>query len=222
MSVVYAGTGDSYAQLSSSSSWAGARGTVTSSADFHSSTSTSIDFAVYNIYSGGRGGNTYSCRRSYFPFDVSGESGTLESAKIQLYLDNLGTVGSDADDVALIEATALAGSVDDYGNCFTSLVTLGTAVSDVVTVSTTAGYHTFTINSDGITAIQNKIGSGTFTICLMGNKYDIRLSAPSLGGNYTKIKCYYADYTGTSRDPKLTLTYAAAVTDNSVFFGCNF
>ena len=222
MSVVYAGTGDSYAQKGSNVGWANARGTIVDTADVWGNTATNSTYAVYNIYSGGRGGNNYFCRRSYFPFDVSGESGTLESAKIQLYLDNLGTVGSDADDVALIEATALAGSVDDYGNCFTSLVTLGTAVSDVVTVSTTAGYHTFTINSDGITAIQNKIGSGTFTICLMGNKYDIRLSAPSLGGNYTKIKCYYADYTGTSRDPKLTLTYAAAVTDNSVFFGCNF
>ena len=220
MSVVYAGTGDSYAQLSSSSSWAGARGTVTSSGTIYSNGSTNSAYAVYNIYSGGRGGNNYSCRRSYFPFDVSGESGTLESATIQLYLDNLGTVGSDADDVALVEATALAGDASDYGNCFTSLITLGTQVSDVVTVSTTEGYHTFTINSDGITAIQNKIGSGTFTICLMGNNYDLRVSSPSLGGNYTQIKCHYADYTGTSRDPKLTLTYAAVT--NSVFFGCNF
>ena len=219
MSVVYAGTGDSYAQLSSSSSWAGARGTVTSSADFHSSTSTSIDFAVYNIYSGGRGGNTFYCRRSYFPFDLSGESGTIVSATISLYLDNLGTVGLPEDAVTLVEATALAGTSEDYGNCFSSGTTLGTEIVTKISTSTTAGYHDFTVNSDGITAMQSKIGSGTFTICLMGNRFDHGNTAPSLGGGYTKIKCYYANYTGTSRDPKIDITYAV---DNSVFFGCNF
>ena len=56
----------------------------------------------------------------------------------------------------------------------------------------------------------------------MGFLFDKRNTAPSLGGDYTKIQCYYADYTGTSRDPKIDITYAAAVTDNSVFFGCNF
>ena len=222
MPSIYSGIGDSYAQLGSNVSWANARGTVSSVADIYDNSGTNSTYAVYNIYSGGRGGNNYFCRRSYFPFELSGESGTLESATIQLYLDNLGTVGSNADKVTLVEATALAGTSADYGNCFASGVTLGTEVSDVVTVSTTAGYHTFTINSNGITAIQNKIGSGTFTICLMGNNFDKRLSAPSLGGNYTQIQCYYADYTGTSRDPVLNLTYETAVTDNSVFFGCNF
>ena len=220
MSVVYAGTGDSYAQKGSNVGWANARGTIVDTADVWGNTATNSTYAVYNIYSGGRGGNNYFCRRSYFPFDVSGESGTLESARIQLYLDNVGTVGSNADDVILVEATALAGSADDYGNCFSSGSTLGTDVSDIVTVSTTAGDHSFTITSDGITAIQNKIGSGTFTVCLMGNNFDKRNTAPSLGGDYTQIQCYYAEYTGTSRDPALILTYAAA--DNSVFFGTNF
>ena len=218
MVTIYAGTGDSYAGLTDSSSWANARGSVTSSGSVYASTTTYHDFAVYNLYSGGRGGNTYFCRRSYFPFDVSGESGTVESATIELYLDNLGTVGSNADDVTLVEATALEGSADDYGNCFTGLSAMKTQVSDVVTVSNTAGYHTFTINSDGIAAIRYRIGiSGTFTICLLGNQFDYRNAAPSLGADYTKIQCYYSNYTGTNRDPKLTLTYS-----NAVFFGCNF
>ena len=221
MSTVYAGTGDSYAQLTSSISWAGARGTVTSSATNYSSSATSIDFAVYNLYSGGRGGNTFYCRRSYFPFDLSGESGTIDSATISLYLDNLGTAGVE-DAVTLVEATALAGTSADYGNCYTGATILGTEVVAKMSTSTTAGYHDFTVNSNGITAMQSKIGSGTFTICLMGSRFDHGNTAPSLGGGYTKIKCYYANYTGTSRDPKIDITYAAAVTDNSVFFGCYF
>ncbi len=223
MSTIYADTDDLYVQKTDSSSWANARGDVSSSGSVYSRTSPSNDFAVYNLYSGGRGGNTFYCRRSYFPFDLSGESGTLESATIQLYLDNLGSTGNSAR-VTLVQATALAGGLADHGNCYVGIgtsTTLGTEITSYVEVSTTAGYHTFTINADGLTAIQDEIGSGTFTVCLMGDYYDHSNSAPSLGGNYTKIKCYYADYTGTSRDPKLTLTYET-VTDNAVFFGTNF
>ena len=223
MSTIYADTDDLYVQKTDSSSWANARGDVSSSGSVYSRTSPSNDFAVYNLYSGGRGGNTFYCRRSYFPFDLSGESGTLESATIQLYLDNLGSTGKSAR-VTLVQATALAGGLADHGNCYVGIgtsTTLGTEITSYVEVSTTAGYHTFTINADGLTAIQDEIGSGTFTVCLMGDYYDHSNSAPSLGGNYTKIKCYYADYTGTSRDPKLTLTYET-VTDNAVFFGTNF
>ena len=129
------------------------------------------------------------------------------------------TVGLPEDAVTLVEATALAGTSADYGNCFSSGTTLGTEIVTKISTSTTAGYHNFTVNSDGITAMQSKIGSGTFTICLMGSRFDHGNTAPSLGGGYTKIKCYYANYTGTSRDPKIDITYAV---DNSVFFGCNF
>ena len=223
MSTIYADTDDLYVQKTDSSSWANARGDVSSSGSVYSRTSPSNDFAVYNLYSGGRGGNTFYCRRSYFPFDLSGESGTLESATIQLYLDNLGSTGNSAR-VTLVQATALAGGLADHGNCYVGIgtsTTLGTEITSYVEVSTTAGYHTFTINADGLTAIQDEIGSGTFTVCLMGDYYDHSNSAPPLGGNYTQIKCHYADYTGTSRDPKLTLTYET-VTDNAVFFGTNF
>ena len=224
MSIVYSGNRDAYAQLTDSSSWANARGDVSSSATTYNNTAGSNDFAVYNVYSGGRGGNTYYCRRSYFTFDVSGESGTLESATIQLYLDNLGSTGNSAR-VTLVQATALAGGLADHGNCYVGIgtsTTLGTEITSYVEVSTTAGYHTFTINADGLTAIQDEIGSGTFTVCLMGDYYDHSNSAPPLNGVYTKIQCHYTDYTGTSRDPKLTLTYETAAVDNAIFFGCNF
>ena len=224
MSTIYADTDDLYVQKTDSSSWANARGDVSSSGSVYSRTSPSNDFAVYNLYSGGRGGNTFYCRRSYFPFDLSGESGTLESATIQLYLDNLGSTGNSAR-VTLVEATALAGTSADYGNCYVGIgtsTTLGTEITSFQAVSATEGYHTFTINSDGLTAIRDEIGSGTFTVCLMGDYYDHSNSAPPLGGNYTQIKCHYADYTGTSRDPKLTLTYETAAVDNAIFFGCNF
>jgi hypothetical protein len=43
------------------------------------------------------------------------------------------------------------------------------------------------------------------------------------GGDYSRFQVTYTDYTGTSRDPKVDITYAtAAVTDNATFFGANF
>ena len=218
-STIYAGSGDSRAQVSTSMSWTAARGSILSSASIYSNTVTNDSFGVYNIFTGGRGGSTYYCRRSYFPFDLSGESGTIESAQINIYLDNLGTVGSNNDDVTLVEATALAGTSADYGNCFSSGTTLGTEITSPVTVSTSAGYHAFTINSDGISTIQDSIGSGTFTVCLMGDLYDHTPSQPSLNSSYTKIHVYFSEDTSGSKDPYLSVTYK---TENSNFLGTNF
>ena len=36
------------------------------------------------------------------------------------------------------------------------------------------------------------------------------------------IGTYYADYTGTSRDPYIDYSVASAVTYNATFFGANF
>ena len=88
-------------------------------------------------------------------------------------------------------------------------------------ITTTAGYHTITLNSGGISAVNSAVGSGTLTIGAMGY-YDYNNSAPSLGGNTAIHLQYFQNYTGTSRDPYLDITYAAAATDNSVFFGTNF
>ena len=216
-----AGTADSNTGSNSTSAWAQARGSESSSGVYHNNTATSGNFAVYNLYAGGRGANTYYLRRSYIPFNLILGSGTATAVTVSLYLDNLGSTG-DNSRVVLVEATALAGSTADHGNCFSSGFTLGTTLSDIVSVSTTAGFHTFTLNSDGISAVNGVLGSGTITFALLGYSNDFLNSAPSLGGDYTKIYLRYANYSSTSSDPKMEVTTAAAVTDNAVFFGTNF
>ena len=170
--------------------------------------------------------------RSYFEFVLTGESGTVDSCNLVVYIDNTssGGVSSDHSRVIAVQATALAVSADDYGNCFSSGSTLGTAMSGATAVSTTLGYHTFTITGDtstgGIKVINDAIGSAKVYICLMDYTWDY-LNA-DVGGtygttDYVRHTIYYSERVATDRDPYLDITYVtAAVTDNATFFGANF
>ena len=217
----FAGTADSITGQGQVVSWAEARRNATTSGNYHNNSLSSYNFGVYNIYSSARGGNRFACRRSYFPFDLSGGSGTCTAATVIIYLDNLGSTGNPSR-VILVAATALDGSTADHGNCFSSGTTLGTSYSDVVSASATAGYHTFTMTSDAITDINSALGSGTLTMALLGYDFDHQNTAPSLDGDYTRISIRYANYSGTLSDPYISVVTEAAVTDNATFFGTNF
>tara|TARA_R110002020_G_scaffold150201_1_gene326772 strand:+ start:178 stop:882 length:705 start_codon:yes stop_codon:yes gene_type:complete len=92
--------------------------------------------------------------------------------------------------------------------------TAGTTLANAFTVSTTLGTHVNAITSDGITIINGLIGSGKLVVCLMSNYHDYLGNEPSEGGDYTKVRCYYSEYSGTSRDPELRLTYTDASTSS--------
>ena len=231
MATVYSETADGYVLNAGGTDAATVRGDASTSGTFGNFSASSSTVGVQNLKSA-RGGGTWFNIRSYLVFDLSSESGTVDSCGLIVYMDNTtsGGVHPAAQKVIAVEATALAGSAADYGNCFSSGSTLGTAVSAATTISTTAGYHTFTITGDtssgGIKVINDAIGSGTVTICLMDNTWDY-LNA-DIGGTYgtseyVRHSVSYANYSGTSRDPYLNITYvAAAVTDNATFFGANF
>ena len=206
----------------STSDWATARGDASTSGTARNDLVSSNTVGVYNRKATGRGSTNWYCYRSYFSFDVSGESGTVDSATVRLYLDNIGAP-IPASRVVIVESTTLAGNTADFGNCFSSGSTLGDLMADYVSVSTTAGYHDFDLNNDGITALNSKIGSGSFQVCLMGNYYDYENRDPGDDPSYTRVQVWYGEYTGTSRDPKIEIDYeAAAVTHNATFFGANF
>ena len=231
MATVYSETADGFVSNSNATDAAACRGDASTSGNLSNFSAGSSVFAIQNLKSA-RGGGTWFNARSYLVFDLSSESGTVDTCGLVVYMDNLTTGGvlPSHQEVIAVEATALAGSNADYGNCFSSGSTLGTAVSAAKTISTIAGYHTFTITGDtssgGIKVINDAIGSGTVTICLMGNTWDY-LNA-DIGGtygtsDYVRHQVYFANYSGTSRDPYLNISYvAAAVTDNATFFGANF
>ena len=222
MAIIYSGTNDSWIRKLDGSSWANARGSATTSGDLYRNNSTNFQLAVASREMSARGGGTSIFNvRSYFPFDLSGESGTATSVTLTIVSDNLGTAADEEGTVFIINSTALADSVADYGNVFSSGTTIGTVLGLIV-VSTTEQPHSCTLNAAGLTAVNSAIGSGTLTIGCMGY-YDFNNSAPSLGGDYVQISKHFSNNTGTVKDPYLDITYgAAAATDNATFFGCNF
>ena len=223
MAIVYAGTGDSYVFRTSTTSWDDAQGSATTDGTLHNSGRVSNSLGVYARTLGGRGGTTYFCYRSYFGFNLLSESGTIDSATISIYLDNLGDTGYSCRAI-LVKATALDDGVEDHGNVFSSGTTWHDDISSSVDVSTTEGYHDFDLNSDGIAHLQSAIdSSGIAFVGLVSSYHDYGEHTPVSGGDYSRFQVTYTDYTGTSRDPKVDITYAiTAVTDNAAFFGANF
>ena len=220
VSQVYANSNDSVIGTAGTSGWSSIRGDVNSSGIFNNTGSTSSN-AILNQGLGGRGATAYYIYRSYFEFDLSGESGTATEVSLHLYADNLGTAADEEASIFIVSATALADGASDYGNCFSSGTTLGTSLG-LAQASTTEGYCDADFYSAGISAVNSAIGSGTLTIGCLGY-YDFTNTTPTQGGNFAEIKMTYSNYTGTSRDPYLRITTASATaTDNAVFFGTNF
>ena len=198
----------SLSSFSPGNTWSALRGNATTNGDSEDNTSGTENTGVHNLEDTGRGTtNTRQIDRSFFAFDLSGESGTVASADLKIKTDNLGDTDTNSSTVYAVASTALASGVADYGNVFSGGA--GTTVTSYgsTTISTTLQYHTWTINSDGISAINDAIGSGILTIGLMGY-YDYNNSAP--GSNELKIQVLYANQILTSSDPKLELTFAAA------------
>ena len=229
MPTVFASSGDSVVEKSVASFIGGAswssnvRGSATTAGSSQDSTLTNYDFGVWNDRTGRGFSTQWKLNRSFFPFDLSGNDSagdalsgnTVVSADLKVYVDNLGGTGVQKR-VYAVEATALADSTDDYGNVFSSGTTLGTLYGST-TISITLGYHTITLNSDAITAINSAISAGsTLTIGLMGY-YDYNRVDPST--NEQKIAVYYSEFGGgggTGGDPKLELTYASTGYSHSV------
>ena len=202
--------------------WALERGGASTSGDVYDNNDTRNSYGVYSRYRSGRGANTFFIRRSFFEFDLSGESGTIASAEFKIFLDNKGTNG-DPSKLIIVLCDSFDYDVSDYGNVFSSGATLGDSQSDAVQISTTAGYHTFTATAGGIARMQTKVGtSNVYFVGLMSYTYDHQNSAPPLDGSFQQAEVFYTDYASTSQDPKLELTYETAVTNNAIFFGTNF
>ena len=82
----------------------------------------------------GRGSDVFTSNyRTYLAFDGSGLNPlrTVSSVTLRVYADNIGHTNDDFGKIIAVQATALAGSTADYGNCF---------VADAVTVTDNATF----------------------------------------------------------------------------------
>jgi len=220
----YGGT-DGYIYKSSTSNWADARDATTGTGTGRTATRGSQ--AIKASKGAIRGGGTaWQVFRSFLRFDTSGISDTDEGFGIRLGCYGYATNSAD---VFVVKAGNLAdfqaayfdlidgwsAGVDNEGNV--------TKYSDEFTSWSYSGYNNITLNAAARTAIED---DDAFNICLIESVHDLRNVEPTVGGAYpasVPSGMYYADYTGTSRDPYIKYTPAAvASADNATFFGANF
>ena len=213
MADLYGNASDGIVYSSTESVWANARddssGIVTATSD-----SANASFTAVSKFSSRGGGSTYRVYRSFIWFDTSGITGTVSAATIKVY-------GFSANDgsVIAVKGTAFggdgssslaAGDLDAITGYSAGSSLAGNATTygpQILTSSwSTSGYNDFTGTSDLRADMQN---NDAVIICFMDYTNDYLNSAP---GSTGALNCgaYYTDNTGTSKDPYIEYTVAAA------------
>mgnify|MGYP003627911877 FL=1 len=213
MAEIFADASDGLVSSGYQSSWAAARdatsGTVSGVAN---STATP---SVYTARGAARGGgNTYIVKRMFMWFDTSGITGNVSAASINIY--STGTSWTSAAQVAKSTAfggdggTALAagdfdaitgwsagnnasGNVTEYASLFSGTATLN-------------AYNSFAGTSDLMADMQN---NPVVILCFMDYARDWRNST-WLSNSSVQIGNYFADQSGTDKDPKIIYTEDAS------------
>ena len=220
MATIYADS-DAYV-YKTHASWNSARSLTTGAAISHTSTGSS--FGIQSTAASGRGGGTtYTIYRSFFIFDTSGINQLVESATLSLR-----GYSASSGDVILVAATsdistlttADYDSILDWDDSGTDGSGGGSGephlrkytLPHLITWST-SGYNNITLSANALRDMQN---NGQINICVMNYSKDFLDVAPT--GTH-KNGLYYENYTGTSRDPKITYELSKS---NAILMGTNF
>lgn len=147
---------------------------------------------------------SYSCREAFVSFDTSSidDAATITAAVLSIYWDDDFTDDGDF----TIEARA-----HDWGATLTTAdfvagasLSSKTLLASLGTASWATGYNNLTSESAFVSAV-NKTGT---TYVLLASS-DQRLNTAPTGQHYVSLQM--AETSGTSQDPKLTVTYSPAV-----------
>ena len=227
MATVYSNLGDGYVARFQQSSWSNARNNTTGT---HTSSTGPGHYTGVSAYtSASRGGGTFwNLYRSFFSFDTSGitdsvdsgailkvygfstTSGDLIAVKATSDISSLGTADFDSI-VGWDPTTDGSGGGSNDGNV--------TKYSAEITSWSNSGYNDITLNAQARTDMQN---DSTLYIALVNYDYDLLDIDPS-GSLDVKNGLYYQNNTNASRRPYIDYdTTAVATTQNSIFFGANF
>ena len=228
MATVYANTGDGYVGRFIQSSWSNARDNTTGTGV---SSTVQAYFSGVSAYSqAGRGGGTiWYILRSFFSFDTSGITDSVDDGAVfKVYGFSQGT-----GDVIAVKATSDIASlgIADFdsivgwnnttdGSGGGSNDSNVTKYSAEITSWSTSGYNDIALNAQARTDMQN---DDTLYIALINHDFDLLDIDPN-GLTAQKNGLYYQNKTGTSKDPYIdyATTATAAVTHNATFFGSNF
>ena len=216
MATVYAHTNDGYVRASSTTSFAHCRDN--SGASFWSVSGITVSTQGVATYKAtARGAATWYIYRSFFYFDTSGITGTVDSATLKIYgrsytTGDLIAVKSNSD------ITNLSGSdfdaIDGWNSSGVDNESNVTKYSSEIS-TWSSGYNDITLTSDALTDMEN---DNTLYVCLMNYDYDLKNVDPGTATD-TRNGLYYINYTGTSRDPYIDYTLAAVTApQNALFF----
>ena len=215
MPTIYSETTDGFQAGSIGASWDTVHDHVGQGSP--SISSTYYNFAVGAVYIASR--NNYFIRRSFFDFDTSGITSTVSSATFKLYINSTSYDNSDlivvksghdpsdaTEDWFSTWLTGLGGTLSGWSNSDSEVV----AYSGQVAAGMGAGYVDITLNSD---ALADLVSLSSFKIVVMNYSADYQDSAPTTVA-WTGV--HYANYVGTTRDPKIEYTLAPTGYGNAV------
>ena len=207
-STIYATTTDGYV-YHTGTNWNNTHDAATGTSADSNDTATHLAIETKSA-AVGRSTNYY-IRRAYFTFDVSDIDIAPSAATLKIYGYTDGTAQTTGDIIA-IEGTytgvGILGTGDfDSFTGYTSGWGSGnvTAYSSELTSWSTSGYNSITLNA---TARAKMASAGILSIVLMNHDFDYSDVSPLVGRSHNNESngLYWADNSGTSKDPYITYT----------------
>tara|TARA_R100000008_G_C3548023_1_gene148677 strand:+ start:191 stop:910 length:720 start_codon:yes stop_codon:yes gene_type:complete len=201
MAIIYSNAVDGYIHKSNQSTWANARDASNGTVVQGTSTLDGVSAETWPLRSGGY---DFDVSRAFFYFDVSGVSVLPTSATLNIY----GRSFTDGDFFA-VKSNGFTGGIDAGlgaptldGDDFNAIVGWHTGdntnnvtkYSDLIE-SWGNGYQTITLTT---AALEDMRDDNSLKICLVNAKYDLTDVSPT---GHPSNGMYFANYTGTSRDP---------------------
>tara|TARA_Y100001963_G_scaffold115260_1_gene160024 strand:+ start:1998 stop:2645 length:648 start_codon:yes stop_codon:yes gene_type:complete len=215
MPSIYANLEDGTIVSTNTSGWSAARDATSGNFDYSANNS-----FINAVMARKARGTRYGVNRAFFSFDTSDIDITPSDATLKIY-----GLTNDSANFFVVKANhgGLLGvadfdAIDGWSNSGVDNEGNVTKYSSEITSWSTSGYNNITLNS---TALSDMVSLDDLQVCLIESTHDLRNVAPT---GAPRIGMYYADETGTSKDPYIDYTEGTLelIVHNSVFFGSNF
>jgi len=201
MPTIYANSADGVINSGIQTGWADARDATSGTV---SSTTGATEQDAISVYKfSGRGADQFRVHRSFFFFDTSAITTTVSSATLKL---RFLTTRQGSANAIVVASTAFGG---DGGTALADgdfdALDFGTTYTSEINTSNTSTYTSITLNA---TARSDMQANDVLIIALINHAYDYNDDPP--GDANTKVGVTFANQTGTSTDPVIDYTAAAA------------
>lgn len=149
-------------------------------------------------------GGVYYVGRGFFLFDASAltAAANISSAVISFAASAAGVTNADTTAAHIVSCTPASNTTLELADYSQIGATSFASMNLSSWVDTDGTYNDFTLDANGIANI-SKTGISKFAT---RNSRDLNDSAAT---GINALQCYYADQTGTTKDPKLVITYSS-------------